>query len=91
MIIVIIVMIVMIPPVPPAGIRQLAARLGRYQESPGFKWDGGAGKLPTPNIHDKRPGSQPEESKNQGHSATPLVGYVGDYSPTTTFKRVNLT
>ena len=48
---------------PPAGIRQLAARLGRYQESPGFKWDGGAGKLPTPNIHDKRPGSQPEESR----------------------------
>ena len=37
----------------PAGIEQLAARPGQYQESPGFKWDGGAGKLPTPNIHDK--------------------------------------
>lgn len=24
-----------------------------WEESPGFKWDGGAGKLPTPNIHDK--------------------------------------
>ena len=37
----------------PAGIEQLAARPGQYQESPGFKWDGGAGKVPTPNIHDK--------------------------------------
>ena len=64
MIVVLLVMIVMTQFVHPlaAGIRQLAAGLSRNQESPGFKWDGGAGKLPTPNIHDKRPGSL----KNQG-------------------------